>query len=135
MALSINRAAVAGAIILLELLASMPAIAEGAGVVNRTLLAQIDYPAGYTTSVLRVEIPANAQIPVHQHPGIESVYVLEGGGTSMIEGQADKDVKPGMTTIVAPKTPHGFKNGPHTTVVVSTFVVEKGKPMMEVPTK
>ncbi|GGK06375.1 cupin domain-containing protein [Pseudomonas matsuisoli] len=132
MALAINRAALGGALTLLALFASTPAIADKPTAVARTLLAKMDYPEGYTTSVLRIEIPANVQIPVHQHPGIESVYVLEGGGTSLIEGQPDEEVKPGMTTIVPPKTPHGFKNGPHKTVVVSTFVVEKGKPVMEV---
>lgn len=121
-----------GTILLGALLSPVAAYAEDAPKPTKTLLAETDYPPGYKTSVLRTEIPANAQAPLHQHPGIESGYVLEGGGMLTIQGAPAKEMKPGMTTIVHPNTPHWFKNGPHKTVIVSTYVVEKDKPMMEV---
>ncbi|MFJ4156301.1 cupin domain-containing protein [Pseudomonas sp. NPDC089752] len=121
-----------GTLLLGALMSPVAAYAADASKASKTLLAETDYPPGYKTTVLRTEIPANAQAPLHQHAGIESGYILEGGGTLTIQGMAAKEMKPGMTTIVSPNTPHWFKNGPHKTVIVSTYVVEKDKPMMEV---
>ena len=36
---------------------------------------------------------------------------------------------PGDGFQIPPRTPHGGKNGPAKTVLVGTYVVEKGKPL------
>lgn len=131
---TINRKSpsISGAVLLAAMLCVPAAMAGQVAKSAKTLLAEAAYPPGFKTSVLRTEIPANAQAPLHQHPGIESGYVLEGGGMLMIHGRPAKEMKPGMTTIVGANTPHWFKNGPQKTVIVSTYVVEEDKPMMEV---
>lgn len=128
---NLNNRFLTSAVLLGALISPVTSYAVDPPKPTKTLLAETDYPPGYKTSVLRTEIPANAQAPLHQHSGIESGYILEGGGTLTIQGMAAKEMKPGMTTIVNPGTPHWFKNGPQKTVIVSTYVVEKDKPMME----
>jgi quercetin dioxygenase-like cupin family protein len=69
-------------------------------------------------------------VPRHTHPGIESGYVVSGGIELPIQGQPTRMLKPGDGFQVPVATPHaGAKNGPVKTVVVSTYVVEKGKPL------
>lgn len=114
-------------------LAGMPAIAaETAQKSNKVLLDKYNYPEGYVTEVFRTEVPPNAVAPHHKHPGVESGYVLEGGGKLFINGQAPIDMRPGMTKIVKPDTEHWFENGNKKTVLISTYVVEKEKPLMTI---
>ena len=111
---------------------SSPATAADKDPRGKVLLAQYDYPPGYVTQVFRTEVPPKGIAPHHKHPGIESGYVLEGGGKLFIEGQGAIEMKPGMTNIVKPDTEHWFENGNQKTVLVSTYVVEKNKPLMTV---
>ncbi|MBF8778115.1 cupin domain-containing protein [Pseudomonas fulva] len=94
-------------------------------------LVDTPYPAGYHTHIVETRIPANAQAPLHSHPGIESGYILSGGGMLHIEGQSAREMKPGSTALVPPNTRHWFKNGPQETVIVSTYVLEDGKEAMQ----
>jgi quercetin dioxygenase-like cupin family protein len=97
---------------------------------KRTLLKQIDGPVdGYVTVEMKVEIEPGAAIARHTHPGIETGYVAEGGTELTIDGQGALDLKPGDGFQVPTATPHGGMNGPAKTVVISTYVVEKGKPL------
>ena len=51
-------------------------------------------------------------------------------GLLPIEGQPTVAFKPGMGVVVPPNTPHaGGKNGDKKTHIVSTYIVEKGKPL------
>jgi quercetin dioxygenase-like cupin family protein len=98
--------------------------------VKRTVLTQIDGPVdGYVTISVRAEIEAGAQVARHTHPGIEATYVLEGGIALDVDGQGNHQLKPGDAFEVPPHTPHSAKNGPATTVLSSTYIVEKGKPL------
>ena len=66
----------------------------------------------------------------HTHPGIESAYMLEGGFDLPIEGQPTRAFKPGDGVVIPPNTPHaGSKNGDKKSHIVSTYIVEKGKPL------
>jgi len=66
----------------------------------------------------------------HTHPGIESAYILEGGFELPIEGLPTRLYKPGDGFVVPPGAPHaGNKNGDVKTKVLSTYIVEKGKPL------
>lgn len=57
-------------------------------------------------------------------------YVVSGGIELPIEGQPTRMLKPGDGFQVPVATPHaGGKSGDAKTVVVSTYVVEKGKPL------
>jgi quercetin dioxygenase-like cupin family protein len=99
--------------------------------VNRKVLSQADGPTpGYVTIIAEAEIDPGVMVARHTHPGVESSYVLEGGLELPIEGQPTRTLKPGDTYVVPPGTPHaGSKNGDKKTKIVSTYVVEKGKPL------
>ena len=97
---------------------------------KRTLIKQTDGPMdGYVTVEMRIDIEPGAAIARHTHPGIESGYVAEGGTELTIDGQGTLTLGPGSGFQVPTGVPHGGKNGPAKTVVISTYVVEKGKPL------
>jgi quercetin dioxygenase-like cupin family protein len=99
--------------------------------VSRKILSQSDGPApGYVTLLVAIEIEAGVTIGRHTHPGIESAYILEGGFELPIEGLPTRAYKPGDGFVVPAGTPHaGNKNGDVKTKILSTYIVEKGKPL------
>lgn len=99
--------------------------------VSRKILSQSDGPTpGYVTLLVDIEIEPGVIIGRHTHPGIESAYLLEGGFELPIEGQPTKSYKAGDAIVIPPNTPHaGGKNGDKKTHIVSTYIVEKGKPL------
>ena len=98
---------------------------------KRKILSQTDGPmAGYVTVIAEVEIDAGVMVGRHTHPGIESGYVVAGEIELPVQGVPTRSLKAGDGFQVPPNTPHaGVKNGPNMTKVVSTYVVEKGKPL------
>jgi len=98
---------------------------------TRKILSQSDGPApGYMTIIAEVTIEPSVVVARHTHPGIESGYIVEGGIELPIEGQPTRALKPGDGFQVPAETPHaGGKNGDQKTKIVSTYVVEKGKPL------
>ena len=76
-----------------------------------------------------VEIAPNALVARHTHPGIESTYILEGGGVLNVRGQGDRQAKAADTFQIPPEVPHSFQNGPQTTRLIANYVVEKDKPL------
>ena len=101
------------------------------GGVTRKILSQTDGPApGYETLLVEATIDAGVALGRHTHPGIESAYVLEGGFELPIQGQATRTIKAGDAFQIPPETPHaGGKAGTAKTVVLITYVVQKGKPL------
>jgi len=99
--------------------------------VTRKILSQSDGPTpGYVTIVAEATVEAGVPVARHTHPGIESAYVLEGGFELPIQGQPTRIMKPGDAFLIPPETPHaGGKPGDAKTRVLSTYVVEKGKPL------
>ena len=97
---------------------------------KRTLIKQTDGPMdGYVTIEMRVEIDPGATVARHTHPGIESGYVAEGAIELTIEGEGARKLAAGDGFQVPTRTPHGGPNGPAKTVIISTYVVEKDKPL------
>ncbi len=98
---------------------------------TRKILSQADGPTpGYVTLLVAIEIEPGVTIGRHTHPGIESAYVLEGGVELPIDGLPTRAYKPGDGFVVPPVTPHaGNKNGDVKTRILSTYIVEKGKPL------
>jgi quercetin dioxygenase-like cupin family protein len=93
---------------------------------------------GYTTGehhavtprLRRFEIEPGVMIGRHTHPGIESAYMLDGGFELPIEGQPTKAFKPGDAVVVPANTLQaGTKNGDKKSHIISTYIVEKGKPL------
>jgi quercetin dioxygenase-like cupin family protein len=47
----------------------------------------------------------------HTHPGTESSYIVEGGITLNVKGQATRDVKAGEAIFIPANTPHSGRSG------------------------
>ena len=97
---------------------------------TRTVLNRTE-PPGEATAIIQVlvEIEPDALVARHTHPGVETGYFVEGGGTFGAAGQPDRAVKAGDTFQVLREVPHFVKNGPARTRVLSTYVVDKDKPL------
>ena len=97
---------------------------------RRTPLRQTDGPAeGYVTVEMKVELDPGAPILRHTHPGVESGYVVEGGTELAIDGVGAQTLRMGDAYQVPTGVPHSGTNGAARTVIVATYVVEKGKPL------
>lgn len=123
-----NRAMIAATALAGLLLQASALAAEPA---SKKELVDTPYPTGYHTRIVETRIPADAQAPLHMHPGIESGYIISGGGLLYIGDAPAREMKPGDTALVPPNTRHWFKNGPQQTVIVSTYVLEDGKEAMQ----
>ena len=103
------------------------ALAQQSGL-KRTVIRTIEYPPGYSTVTVVVELAPGNCTGRHTHPGVDSGYVLEGDLLLKIDGKPDQSAKAGGSYEVAPAAPHdactvaGLK-------VLDTFVIEKGKPL------
>ncbi len=66
----------------------------------------------------------------HTHPGVESSYILEGAIELPIKGQETKTYSVGDNYQVPAETPHaGGKASDKKIRILSTYVLEKGKPL------
>jgi len=103
----------------------------GASGVTRKILSQMDGPTpGYVTILAEATVEAGIVLARHTHPGIETSYVLEGSIELPIQGQPTKTYSAGETYQVLTATPHaGGKASDKRVKILSTYVVEKGKPL------
>ena len=84
----------------------------------------------HETVQARGEFDAGAAVPRHTHPGEEVGFVLQGELTVEIEGKPAQTVKAGEAFFIPAGTVHSGKNtSKAATVVLSTYIVEKGKPL------
>ncbi len=75
------------------------------------------------------------ELPVHFHHGVEAGYVLEGG---MVEqpGKPAFAIPTGAPIMNLRDVPHGFKVvGDKTIKFITVHVVDKGKPLFDIPKK
>ena len=101
-----------------------------AGGVTRTIMHRADGPGGQLVSIQAMaEVAAGVVVARHTHPGVETGYFVSGGGTLMVKGQPDREVKAGDSYLVPAETPHEFKNGAMPTKLLATYVVDKDKPL------
>lgn len=78
----------------------------------------------------RVEIDAGVSSGRHTHPGEEFGYVLEGSFDVTIDGKPVAHLKAGDSFFIPANAIHEGKNvGATKARVVSTYVVETGKPL------
>ena len=73
--------------------AMAPMAPVAASNIKRTPLQDIDFPAGYHIVTVIAEIAPNVLAGRHTHPGIDTGYVVAGGGTLMVEGKPDQGIK------------------------------------------
>ena len=80
----------------------------------------------------RIDIDAGKTAPKHRHPGEEIIYVLEGHLEYQLEGKTPVTLKAGDVLFVPAGTVHSAKNvGTDNGAELATYVVEKGKPLVE----
>jgi quercetin dioxygenase-like cupin family protein len=66
----------------------------------------------------------------HTHPGEEVGFILQGELTVDVEGKPTQVLKTGDVFFIPAGTVHAAKNASKApTVVISTYIVEKGKPL------
>jgi quercetin dioxygenase-like cupin family protein len=81
----------------------------------------------------RVEIDPGVSSPRHRHPGEEIIYVLEGALEYQVEGKPPVTLRAGDVLFIPAGTVHAAKNvGTGKGAELATYVVEKGKPLVEV---
>jgi len=100
--------------------------------IKRTELQRHDLSiSGREAVQVRGDFPPGAAVPRHTHPGEELVYVLEGTLGFQLDGQPPVTLKPGEVLFVPAGTIHTAKNvNGGNSVVLSTYIVEKGKPLL-----
>lgn len=97
---------------------------------KREILKRIDGPTPeYETIIATAEIAPGWDVPRHIHPGIESAYIVEGGGVLSVDGEAPRAVRAGDAVQIPARKPHSLKGGDKPTKIVSTYILEKGQPI------
>jgi quercetin dioxygenase-like cupin family protein len=70
--------------------------------------------------------------PAHKHPGEEIVYAIEGLLEYRLEGKPPVTLKAGEVLFIPAGTIHAAKNvGSGNGAELATYIVEKGKPLVE----
>ena len=100
---------------------------------KRTDLQRHDLSAlGREVIQVRVDFDPGYAAPLHTHPGEEIIYVIEGTLEYEIEGQPAATYKAGDVLFVPAGAIHRAKNvGSGNGAELATYVVEKGKPLIE----
>lgn len=127
-----NRIILLAALFLVTALALHVALAQQQGI-KRVDLQRHDLSApGREAIQVRVEFAPGAAFPKHTHPGEEIIYVLEGSLEYQVEGKAPATLKAGDVLFIPAGTIHAAKNvGSGNGAELATYVVEKGKPLVE----
>lgn len=98
---------------------------------HRTTLQRQDFPgATYQTVTVRTVIDRGAQVPPHTHPGAEMAYVLAGKGALSVKGAPTQRLAAGDSFSIPEGEVHAVRNmGPGPLTLLSTYVVERAKPI------
>ena len=116
--------------VVLVVVGSMTAVSAQAPAFRRTVLQTMELSmAGREAVTAKAELPAGVSSGRHTHPGEEIGYVLEGAVTVERDGQS-KTFKAGETFAIPAGQVHNAVNaGTIQATIVSTYIVEKGKPL------
>jgi quercetin dioxygenase-like cupin family protein len=88
--------------------------------------------AGREAVQVRVDIGPGEIAPKHRHPGEEIIYVLEGILEYGLEGKPPVTLKTGDVLFIPYGTVHWVRNvGDVNAAELATYVVEKGKPLVD----
>ena len=79
-----------------------------------------------------VGFPPGAFGPPHKHPGEEIIYVTEGSIEYQVEGKPPVTLKAGDVLFIPHGVVHSGRNvGSGHAAELATYIVEKGKPLIE----
>jgi quercetin dioxygenase-like cupin family protein len=101
--------------------------------ITRTDLQQEDLSIpGRQVIQTRVDFAPGATAPRHRHPGEEIIYVLSGTLEYQVEGQPIAILRAGEVLFIPNGAVHSATNiGLNDASELATYVVEKGKPLVE----
>jgi quercetin dioxygenase-like cupin family protein len=111
---------------------AQPSLDAFAGTLRRTEVQHepSSIPGREIVQVL-TEIPVGVESGWHTHPGEEVGYIVAGTVEMMIEGKASLTLHTGNGFLVPPGIPHNARDlGPGTGLMLSTYVVEVGRPLV-----
>jgi quercetin dioxygenase-like cupin family protein len=130
---ALNAVAAALSVAALAGVLALPAAPAQLSSTHRTDLQQHDLSIpGREVVQARVDIDPGKAAPKHRHPGEEIVYVLEGHMQYQLEGKPPVTLKAGDVLFIPAGVPHIAKNvGTDNAAELATYVVEKGKPLVE----
>jgi quercetin dioxygenase-like cupin family protein len=99
--------------------------------IKRTVLQSRDFPGEvYRSELIRADIAQGGMVPRHTHPGLEIGFIEHGQALLKVAGQPDRALKTGDSFSVMQGTPHSVANtGAEGLVILSTYVVDKSKPL------
>ena len=81
---------------------------------------------------VRVGLDPGVTFGRHRHPGEEIIYVLEGSWEYQVEGKPPITLRAGGVLFIPAGTIHSARNvGSGTGVELATYIVDKGKPLVE----
>jgi quercetin dioxygenase-like cupin family protein len=118
--------------VLISAMAILGASAQKPGA-RRTDLQQHDLnvPGREVIQVL-VDFDPGATFGRHRHPGEEIVYVLEGSIEYRLDGRPPVTLQAGDVLFIPARTVHAATNvGQLNGAELATYIVEKGKPLVE----
>ena len=101
--------------------------------IRRTELQRHDLGVpGREVVQVRVELDPGVAFGRHRHPGEEIVYVLEGALEYQVECRPPTTLRAGDVLFIPAGTIHSAKNvGSDNGAELATYVVDKGKPLVE----
>ncbi len=126
------RTIAVAALIAASALAPHAAPAQQPGI-KRTDLQRHDLsvPGREVIQVL-VEFAPGVSFPKHSHPGEEIVYVVEGSLEYQLNGKPPVTLKAGEVLFIPDGGVHAVRNvGSGSAAELATYIVEKGKPLLE----
>ncbi|MEP9353779.1 cupin domain-containing protein [Xanthobacter sp. KR7-65] len=98
--------------------------------VSRKVLSKTDLTGtNYVTVLMEVEFDAGFKVARHTHPGIESGFLMSGGGVLSVKGQPDRTLGANEGFQIPVEVPHAFQVGGEKTRLAITYVVDKDKPL------
>ncbi|REH00519.1 cupin domain-containing protein [Flavobacterium aquicola] len=100
--------------------------------ISRTNLQRHDISVlGYETIQARIDFEVNSAFGMHNHPGEEVIYVLEGTFEYQIEGDKPIVLKAGDVLFIPAGKNHSARNvGDVKATELATYIVEKNKPLL-----
>jgi len=102
--------------------------------ITRTDLQRHDLSApGREVIQVRVDFAPGAAFGRHRHPGEEIAYVLEGRLEYRLDGAPPETLEAGEALFIPAGRIHAARNiGKGNGAELATYVVEKGKPLLEI---
>ena len=113
---------------------SLSAAAQGAKPqIDRAILERHDQSgvAGKEAVLGTVTLSPGAVVALHTHPGDEAGYIVKGTVVWKVRGQPDKTLKAGDSFFNPRGSAHSIVGGADGATVFSTWIVDKGKPLVE----